>query len=52
MPEKQDAINSLDHALTLIYNIQGDRWQIAYDVLEQVLTHLKLENQNAYTEEE
>lgn len=43
---KQEAIAALDQAITLIYNIDGVRWQMAYDTLEAVLANLKIEGAN------
>jgi hypothetical protein len=40
------AIATLNDAINQIYNIEGDRWQMAYDVLEQVLSNLKIEVDN------
>ena len=40
---KQMAVATLNDAINQIYNIEGDRWQMAYDVLEQVLSNLKIE---------
>ena len=37
------AIATLNDAINQIYNIEGDRWQMAYDVLEAVLDNLKIE---------
>lgn len=37
------AIDQLDEATTLIFNIEGDCWQMAYDVLEALLINLKTE---------
>ena len=38
----------LEDAINIIYNIPGDRFQMAYDVLEAVLSNLKIEeNTNA-----
>ena len=37
------AIATLNDAITQIYNIPGDRWQMAYDTLEAVLDNLKIE---------
>lgn len=30
-------------ATTLVYNIPGDRWQMAYEVLEALIANLKIE---------
>jgi hypothetical protein len=41
--QKLSAIATLSDAITQIYNIEGDRWQMAYDTLEAVLDNLKIE---------
>jgi hypothetical protein len=38
-----EAIATLEDATNQIYNIEGDRWQMAYDTLEAVLDNLKIE---------
>ena len=38
-----EAIATLEDAINQIYNIEGDRWQMAYDTLEAVLGNLKIE---------
>jgi hypothetical protein len=38
-----EAIATLEDAIAQIYNIEGDRWQMAYDTLEAVLGNLKIE---------
>ena len=40
---KQMAVATLNDAINQIYNIEGDRWQMAYDTLEAVLGNLKIE---------
>jgi len=40
---KQMAVATLTDAVNQIYNIEGDRWQLAYDVLEGVLSNLRIE---------
>jgi hypothetical protein len=40
---KAMAIATLNDAINQIYNIEGDRWQMAYDTLEAVLSNLKIE---------
>ena len=40
---KQMAVATLNDAVNQIYNIEGDRWQLAYDVLEGVISNLKIE---------
>ena len=37
------AIATLNDTINQIYNIEGDRWQMAYDTLEAVLSNLKIE---------
>ena len=44
--EKQSAVEALDRATTLVYNIAGDRWQMAYEVLEALLANLRVEVNN------
>ena len=43
MEDKIKALALLDIATTAIYNIEGDRWQMAYDVLEALISNLKIE---------
>jgi hypothetical protein len=38
-----EALATLEDAVARIYNIPGDRWQMAYDTLEAVLANLKIE---------
>ena len=40
---KKMALATLNDAINQIYNIEGDRWQMAYDTLEAVLGHLQIE---------
>ena len=40
---KKMANATLNDAINQIYNIEGDRWQMAYDTLEAVLGNLKIE---------
>jgi hypothetical protein len=40
----QEALERLNEVNTLIFNIEGDRWQMAYDVLESVLSNLMIES--------
>ena len=40
---KESAVATLNDAINQIYNIEGDRWQMAYDVLEALLGNLKVE---------
>ena len=39
----REAINALELATTYVYNIEGDRWQMAHDVLESLLNNLNIE---------
>jgi hypothetical protein len=43
---KQMALATLNDAINQIYNIEGDRWQMAYDTLEAILDNLKIEVDN------
>ena len=43
---KQMALATLNDAVNQIYNIEGDRWQMAYDTLEAILDNLKIEVDN------
>lgn len=43
---KKMALATLNDAINQIYNIEGDRWQMAYDTLEAVLSNLKIEVPN------
>ena len=40
---KQMALATLNDAINQIYNIEGDRWQMAYDTLEAIMDNLKIE---------
>jgi hypothetical protein len=40
---KLEALATLKDAVNQIYNIEGDRWQMAYDTLEAVFSNLKIE---------
>jgi hypothetical protein len=40
---KKMAVATLNDAINQIYNIEGDRWQMAYDTLEAVLGNLEIE---------
>ena len=40
----KEAMEKLDEATTLIFNLEGARWQMAYDVLEALLNNLKIES--------
>jgi hypothetical protein len=39
----KEGLALLEDAINIIYNIPGDRFQMAYDVLEAVLSNLKIE---------
>ena len=41
--KKLEALATLNDAINQIYNIEGDRWQMAYDTLEAVFSNLKIE---------
>jgi len=43
---KLEALATLNDAINQIYNIEGDRWQMAYDTLEAVIDNLKIEVDN------
>jgi hypothetical protein len=43
---KKMAVATLNDAVNQIYNIEGDRWQMAYDTLEAVMDNLKIEVDN------
>lgn len=45
--EKKMALATLNDAINQIYNIEGDRWQMAYDTLEAILGNLKIEVDNS-----
>lgn len=38
-----EAFATLQDATTQIYNIEGERWQMAYDVLESLVSNLRIE---------
>jgi len=40
---KLEALATLNDAINQIYNIEGDRWQMAYDTLEAIIDNLKIE---------
>jgi hypothetical protein len=42
--EIKEALEKLDEATTLIFNIEGARWQMAYDTLEALISNLKIES--------
>ena len=42
----KEALALLEDATNIIYNIEGDRWQMAYDMLEAILSNLKIEEPN------
>ena len=51
MSKKEDikeAFDALYTATTLVYNIEGDRWQMTYDVLEALLDNLRIEVNKLY----
>ena len=39
----REAIATLQDATNQVYNIEGDRWQMAYDTLEAIIDNLKIE---------
>ena len=39
----KQAISLLDQATTLVYNIEGDKWQMTYELLEVLLNNLRIE---------
>jgi hypothetical protein len=41
--DKLEALATLEDAIARIYNIEGDRWQMAYDTLEAILGNLMIE---------
>jgi len=43
---KQMAVATLNDAVNQIYNIEGDRWQMAYDTLEAIMDNLQIEVDN------
>ena len=43
MEDKLNALALLERATTAVYNIEGDRWQMAYEVLEALLSNLNIE---------
>jgi hypothetical protein len=45
--EKKMALATLNDAINQIYNIEGDRWQMAYDTLEAILGNLNIEVDNS-----
>ena len=38
-----EALATLEDATSQVYNIPGDRWQMAYEVLEALLANLNIE---------
>jgi len=40
---KKMALATLNDAINQIYNIEGDRWQMAYDTLEAIMGNLNIE---------
>ena len=47
MYRKKMAVATLNDAINQIYNIEGDRWQMAYDTLEAILGNLNIEVDNS-----
>jgi hypothetical protein len=43
---KKMALATLNDAVNQIYNIEGDRWQMAYDTLEAIMDNLRIEVDN------
>ena len=43
---KKMALATLNDAVNQIYNIEGDRWQMAYDTLEAIVGNLQIEVDN------
>jgi len=43
---KKMALATLNDAINQIYNIEGDRWQLAYDTLEAIMGNLQIEVDN------
>ena len=43
---KNMAVATLNDAVNQIYNIEGDRWQMAYDTLEAIMDNLRIEVDN------
>ena len=39
----KNAWATLQDATNQVYNIEGDRWQMAYDVLEALIANLEIE---------
>jgi hypothetical protein len=39
----KEALATLQDATNQVYNIEGDRWQMAYDVLEALISNLEIE---------
>lgn len=39
----EEALAALNAATTHVYNIEGARWQMAYEVLEALLSNLRIE---------
>ena len=48
---KKMAVATLNDAINQIYNIEGDRWQMAYDTLEAVLGNLQIEVEVPYEDD-
>ena len=43
---KNMAVATLNDAINQIYNIEGERWQMAYDTLEAIMGNLEIEVDN------
>ena len=43
---KKMALATLNDAVNQIYNLEGDRWQMAYDTLEAIMGNLQIEVDN------
>jgi hypothetical protein len=43
MTDKQEALAALDRATTLVYNIEGSEWQMAYELLEVIINNLRVD---------
>ena len=39
----RNAMATLQDATNQVYNIEGDRWQMAYEVLEVLIANLEIE---------
>jgi hypothetical protein len=45
MTQLEEAINLLDRATTILYNLEGDAYQAIYEDLEKIVEKLKGEQQ-------